>query len=1049
MSETSSPRALRRAARPFRLILLLAAWAALAAPTAYGFGQREDPIAEADRLIKTQRYNEAIRYLTDFIKKYPDRFDEAQKKLRRIIEIREAYNLQAKSLLETLVNEPTNEEKKLAAIRNLEALERVPNKDTQTFIEKTKIASLFVYNRAKFDEIMAKGRSQIDAGRFAEAAATYESGFVLYREEFDLGPYDELTKQAVAGLVDRVKEEIAAYGEAQALLKASVETLRAAFDAGDAAGAEEAWPTAEALLLDRARRRNAVVASGRALSRQFDLLKKQDATTTDSSFLPFAFRFTLGRASEALPEGVAGAMDSQWIELLNGVQVAMDRRLDEGFAAAEAAYDSGRYAEAATGFQKTAALASPGLKVLGLWSLVAPTDLLPEPSAYGKAVLAGKAPAYERVRHLGKAAAAQGRIALLAARAVGTDGAAAAFADALAADAPLAPALSALAERRQDLLAIQASYLAEREASKAAAEELARWAAAGYADDRSAKVQGAYDGRLSAALDTARAFEVAVAARASGIEFSRIEADYLARRNVVGNGRRLLEGLPPELDAAALQAAAASTAPPPAAVAAAPAPGAPAAAALLRYPSRSATLLGAEEAAIRAFKARVAEYLRRLERETPYVAGAPSVQIWAEKARTIDREATALQAERAELQAKALDQKRAADSARLEAERRVDETRRALAAEDFDVARDRLGKAREKYLASFSLEENGVLRADSDRAIQKLGEDIVKAENDRVIRDTRRLITEGKNFYFQGVFDRSEDSLLRARARWKTTHGDDPEPEVEYWLRLVQAALSIKTGRDIAATAPLYPEMSQLLSLAKKYFDEGKRLLDKRQKTDALQYFNLAKQKINEVKVVFPLNQEAGVLALRIDQLVDPEAFRQGFGVKFTTARNRLEADPRAAYSELQDLAAIDKNYPGMKAALERAEILLGIRLPPPDPAKARRSAELAAAARRIVESGDTVRFPIALEQLNEAIQLDPNNETAVALKDRVLTFQGGTAQIVLSSYAEEQYRIAVEAFQGGNYLQALATIERLLQDPKNKRSQKLLDLYKKIQARL
>jgi len=72
-----------------------------------------------------------------------------------------------------------------------------------------------------------------------------------------------------------------------------------------------------------------------------------------------------------------------------------------------------------------------------------------------------------------------------------------------------------------------------------------------------------------------------------------------------------------------------------------------------------------------------------------------------------------------------------------------------------------------------------------------------------------------------------------------------------------------------------------------------------------------------------------------------------------------------------------------------------------------------------------------------------------VALKDRVLTFQGGTAQIVLSSYAEEQYRIAVEAFQGGNYLQALATIERLLQDPKNKRSQKLLDLYKKIQARL
>ena len=1011
-----SPRA--RASR--LLLLILAAWTVLGVPAAFGMGKKEDPLREADTLIAGQRYNEAILYLTEFIKKYPDRFDDAQAKLRKVIELRESYNQAGKDLIDTLVNNPLDEKAKLDAIARLQSID--PNDPgTKAFIERTKLASLFVYNRAQFDAIMAKGRTLIEAGRYVDAARAYEEGFVLYREEFDRGPYDQLTKQSVAGLVDRVKAEIVAYASSQASLVPVVERLRAAFASGDPAAAESAWPAAEAALLERARRRNAVVAAGRSMQRQFEVIQAADRTATDSSFLPFAFRFTLGRTTAALPEGISGAMDNQWIALLNGMQAALDGRIDEYAAAAEAAYDAGRWEEAKTGFERTAALAEPGLRALGLWSLVAPTEILPEPTQYGRAVLAGKAAAYERIRHLGKAAAAQARIAAIAGRAAAYDEEARRFAESLPDDAPVEPSLAGFAARRKEIAAAGDGLSAEREPARALAEELARWTAAGYGDDRAARVQGSYDGRLAAAVDTLRGYEVSIAARASGLEYGRFEADLASRKAAVAEGRRLLEGLPQE----------------------------GAAEVLLRYPGRSAELLGAEEASLKALRSRLAEYLRRLERETPYVAGAPSVQLWAEKARGLDREAVALETERLAVAARALDQKRAADSARLEAERRAAEARRALAAEDYETARDRLTKAREKYLASFALEDNAALRAETDRSLQLLGESIVKAENDRVIRDTRRLITEGKNFYFQGVFDRSEDSLLRARARWKTTHGDEPDPEVEYWLKLVQAALSVKTGRDIPATAPLYPEMSQLLSLAKRYYEEGKSLLDRRQKTDALQYFALSKQKINEVKVVFPLNQEAGVLALKIDQLTDPEAFRSGFGAKFVQARNRLDTEPREAYSELQDLAAIDPKYPGLKAALDRAEILLGIRLPPPDPAKARRAAELVAAARRVVDSGDTGRFTFALEQLNEAILLDPNNETAVALKDRILTFQGGTAQIVLSSYAEELYRAAVEAFQGGNYLQALATVERLLQDPKNKKSQKLLDLYKKIQARL
>jgi len=1006
------------------LVLLIVALFG-AAPGAFAFGQREDPLVAAEKLIVAQRYNEAILYLTEFIKKYPERFDEAQAKLRKIIEIRETYNQKAKGLLDVLVNEPTNEEKKLSMIKALESLERQPNKDTQNFIAKTKEASLFVFNRARFDEIMAKGRANIDAKLFANAAAVYEEGFALYRDDFDYGPYDELTKSAVGGLIDDVKADITAFAGAQVDLSVAVDVLKSAFNAGDAVAAIAAYPAAEKALVAQALRRNAAVASGRALSRQFDLIKKLDPATTDSSFLPFAFRFTLGRSTSALPEGVVGAMDTQWIELMNGLQTVLDQRLDADFASAEKAYEENRWAEASAGFKKVAALARPGLSTVSLWGLLSPTDFLPAPTIYGKAILSGKSAAYFRISHLQRSALAYDRLAGIAASAAGAAADADKFADGLAKNAPLAASLSELAGYRQILVDSQAAAELERKASQERAVELARWDVAGFGDNRSPIVQGSLDGRIASIFETARSSEIAMAARTQGIEFASIDAELAARKASIELGKRYIEGV------AATEGALAG--------------------ALLRYPVKSVDLLTAEDQQLARFRARAAEFLDKLKRETPYVASASSVLAWADSTRVADRAAATLQTERVALLARAQEQRRQAETARLEAERRTTESRAALGREDFDTARDRLSKARDRYLASLSLSEDPQLRGDSDRLLQRLGEDIVKAENDRVVRETRRLINEGKALYFRGAFDKAEEALLAARARWKTTHGEDLEPEVETWIRLSQTALSVKTGRDIPTTAPLYPEMSQFLSLAKKYFDEGKRLLEQKRKTDALQAFSLARQKLNEVRVIFPLNQEAGVLALRIDQIIDPDAFRRDFGVKFNAARSKIKAkeNPGEAYSELQDLSAIDAKYPGMKTALYEAEILLGLRIPPPDPKKAARAKELVAAARRVVDASDATRYPFALEQLNAALDLDPANEAAVALKDRVLTNMGGSAQIVLSNASEALYNQAVELFQNGEYLLANGIMERLLQDAKNKKSQKLQDLLTKIRARL
>jgi len=531
---------------------------------------------------------------------------------------------------------------------------------------------------------------------------------------------------------------------------------------------------------------------------------------------------------------------------------------------------------------------------------------------------------------------------------------------------------------------------------------------------------------------------VAIVARSSGLEYADLERDFAARGEVEKKAQALLEGQP----------------------ASDPALGG----ALLRYPGQSVQLLLAEQAALRSIRTRAADLMDRLRKEIPFVASASPVVLWVEKARTLDESARALESSASELLARAQDQKRQADANRLRADELFALAGSALRREDFESAKKNLEDSGKKYLASLSFENDEALRLKSARELQRLGDEIVKAENDKVVRDTRALINEGKEAYFAGSFDRAETALIRGRERWRTTHNDDlktegvdegKNAEVEYWLALVQTAISVKTGRDIPPTAPLYPEMSQTLSLARKSFEEGARLLAKKDKPGALLAFSQAKAKINEVRLVYPLNQDAGILALRIDQLTDPDNFRLAFSTRLAAARTKVRAareNPKAAqeaYADLLDLSAIDANYPGLKALVSEAEYALGLKLPPPDPAKVQRARELVAAARRIYDAGDTGRFAFAVEQLNQALESDPNNQQAAALKDRIQTFQGGSAQLVLSAAAESQYQQAIALFQSGNYLGASAIVERLLLDPKNKRVQKLLDLYNQIRSRI
>jgi tetratricopeptide (TPR) repeat protein len=388
-----------------------------------------------------------------------------------------------------------------------------------------------------------------------------------------------------------------------------------------------------------------------------------------------------------------------------------------------------------------------------------------------------------------------------------------------------------------------------------------------------------------------------------------------------------------------------------------------------------------------------------------------------------------------------------------EGDRFQQEARSALSQSNFERARDRVLRAGERYDASLAIQETDETRKARDVDLVALGVDINRLENQTVVREVRPLVTQARAAYEGGRFEEAEELLVRALSLWRRTNVED-DAEITYWLGIVRGALTLRAGRVIPVTAPLYAEMSQLLSEARKLYNDGAALLRGNKRGEGIVKFDEARRKTREVKLVFPVNQEANLLELRMDQVTNPASFAEDFRLRLSEAVAGAKRKDLASFAELQNLAEINPGYPGIQGMVVQAEIDLGYRPPPPDNRARDRAAELVASARAIIDRNDRPRFPAALTQLNQALVLNPANSQAAALKDRLQTSQsgggggGGAAPLVLSSAAEREYQRAVRELQQGNTLVARDIVQQLLADPRN-RTTRLTDLQRRIASYL
>ena len=385
--------------------------------------------------------------------------------------------------------------------------------------------------------------------------------------------------------------------------------------------------------------------------------------------------------------------------------------------------------------------------------------------------------------------------------------------------------------------------------------------------------------------------------------------------------------------------------------------------------------------------------------------------------------------------------------AKQEADYRYNEALKQFKNNEFANARDNVTRSQEKSNDALNLQDDDKYRAMVDERLAKLGLEINQRENEAVVKEVRSSLDQAKKLYFNGNFGEAESLLTSAKNRWHTTNIEENE-ELQNWISITQTASVMKTGRTIPQSATLYPQMSQLLSNSKQLFNEASKAM-KTDRKEALKRLNEARNNLRQVLLVYPLNEEAGQLNLRIDQLIDPENFSAQVKKKIEKIRSDYKRSPQTYYAELLNLYIMDKNFPGIAKLKDEVEIYLGIKIIPPDTSAIDQSLALTNEADAIFKSGNKARYSVALQRLNQAIRLNPNNERASLLKDRVQMAMGGSAIAVLSYANEDKYRRAILALQKGNKITAIALVEELLRDPEGRKSAKVHDLKKRINAQL
>jgi tetratricopeptide (TPR) repeat protein len=969
-------------------------------------GGQEADLDTARQLIAEKRFNEALLILTEVIRNDPEKTTEAESLIRQVRAFRESYSDRYEDLIHALYEE-RDVARALEIIRELEALDPNPNSATTAALEKARDSAQFIYEQQEFTRIMDDALVLLNRGEYWQASAMYEQAIGLGREHFDKADYGNIVSSRVDAVIDLVKRQAGDFQAAQAAQQQALEDMREAVEAGDEA--------AFRVFAERYRDvfRSAAVLVGGSLSAVSRLREQNDFILRDREdiFLGYTDRIIGGRANSAEPEGLRGAAQRA---LDDASRPAVEFLRDRALVLLEQGRVSGENHDwngALGSFAEALRIAGEARRLWDLWYAAVPAGggFF---SREGWKVVVAEAPLFfsvSAIQYVGEHRS--DLVNSLALAGIGQEdmGVFTDIGDLRQYRETVVQALSSVDSLMDGWL----NYGAVIEGNSVTLEET-RNILNIYRSDLDVWAQ-----RLSLidVMSVDRMAELELRPITGGLAVS--QADYRRGMEFSDGVARQVEISPDVMESRVsyypVQA-------------------------LAIFTDLRTRLDALEEDAL----AYVDEYGDMEQRFVSYAGITEKLQEAGNAVSEIRWLRSQLPAREAAARANVLQ----AERFRNEGNLRLNETQAAITGGNFEAARRAIAAARQSFSNSLALQDDDGLRSQTDERLLALNNAMLEAENTRVLAEVRSLIDQGRGLYEAGSYEEAETVLSRAQVRWQTTQTTQ-EPQIEYWLSLVKNALFVSSMRVILVTDPLYNEMNQLLNLAREDYTRAQEFASGGNRREALTRLSSADEKIAQVKKTFPFNQAASVLALRVSFLRDPPNSRQLFQTMFTTARNKIGVNNPEALSELQDLQQIDPGFPGISQAVLEVEVAMGLKRLPPSRQAVAESTRLTREANAIVLRNETAQFELALAMANQALILNPDNQGAADIKNRLQDVQGSTVTTVLPSAAEEEFRRAQQLFSSRNYFEALGIVERLLQTPAGRNYRPLQELQRRLESQI
>jgi hypothetical protein len=975
----------------------------------FGGGGQDADLTKADSLIKNKKYDEAISILSNYAKQNPDKLDLAQKRIRKIYQLQDEFNHAADELINTILNDPQNAEKILELTNRLYSLENDKNPILENFVSRTQEIAQFNVNRNRLASIMQRGRELLDKGDCMAAIQVYAEGMDFMTDEFFAADYGANIENETKAQTDRINSIIASFQQTSSQMGAVSAELIRIINSGNAAGINETANRVAYTADGFISLKQELYAADAVFAGILNVIRAREPEIVDRNHISFIRISINGRTEENKKEGMLGAFDVYWKNSIEPINTAITQYLQKANSAALAAFSGGNYSAVISSLDRMAdyTILSPLFfdKHRLLFGGARPQTI----TLYGTNILRDDIPPYLEIKALGEAnnillqAASTGlrlnidRSSLSRWR-EGTINA--------------TSALNIEQQTRNTITGMQTAINNITTNANQINTEISAYHNVSYITNALTAVNAFYSQLLTE--------ERLSAQRYYNIAYNSLQDSLATRKKELERGDNFLKGENHT--------------------------GSNGVVTVLRYPAEALTELNTMLSTLSTDLQNGNNVLGQFKNEPSTVSSDTEIVNIRQKYQTAVNELESVRTQGLSLAGTARSRSTQAEAFRQEGERLFREAQTAYQRQNYDLARERIQRASDRFSDSLEIQESASLRQMRDAQLVNLGQQIAISENGAIIAEVRGLINNAQTVYFNGNFQQAEDILTRAKNRWLITNSVDNE-EITYWLGIIRTAMSASSDRVIPPTAPLYAEMSQLLSQAQRNFDEGARYINAGQRTLGLAKFDEAKQLTRQVRLIFPVNQEAGILDLRIEQFLDPTAFNASFEQRMRNAIAGTKRRSIESFADLQNLAEINPRYPNLKAIITQAEIDMGYRPPPPNPANIARSRELTASARRIFDSNSAAQYEVALTQLKEAITLNPQNTEATQARDRLLSRMSVPGGIVLSSEDEADYQRALRELNLGNSLVALSLVERLMQNPKNRNITKLVELQRRIQS--